>query len=351
MAENKEFVIKPEFSDVFCWELIPTEKYIKVLIKITEGFDTNLVKYELNEQKDAVSIRYPEQPPIVEGKLFGKVNNLTKKIYEKEKLLTFTFDFDALEKEPDFLIVDFNQETGKIDPLSSFLLFNKLQEEKDEKVRENCFKYLKVGVDTYFVPSMIAASSLFQRIKGLEERSLELICIAADRYNSPAAQLHMGLFFINNPAQKEKAIDYITKASREPDLPIAKSILGVLLSPISDMESPKKDAKKAAELFEEALKVERHPMALHELAMLLYNGIGVEKDVERAKQLNEECTKLEHGQTAPLTERDESYVPKKPQPGNPECHCHDCHCEHEHEHEHEGKHEKCHCHDCHCDKH
>ena len=348
----KEPVIEPDFIDVYCWELIPHETNIQALIKYPPNFDTSKVTYELNEQKDAVQVHYPDQPPIIEGKLFTKVNAISHQVIEKDSIYLIQFDFDKLEKLPDFLVTDFHPQTKKIDPLSAFLIYNKQQESKDQKVKEDSFNLLDVGLKYNFVPAMIAAAALFRHIPQLQERSLELTCIAADRYHAPAAELNLGLLYLNMPDSRDRALEYIEKASREPQLPIASIILALYLSPISDMESPKKDAKRAVQLFQQVItkETEPNPLALHEYAMLLYNGIGIEKDVEKAKELNEKCKQIEPN--APeLEERDETYKPK------PHEHCH-CGCCHEHEAE---EHHHCGCGHCgghggcgcggHCDGH
>ena len=325
----KEPVIEPDFIDVYCWELIPHETNIQALIKYPPSFDTSKVTYELNEQKDAVQVHYPDQPPIIEGKLFTKVNAISHQVIEKDSIYLIQFDFDKLEKLPDFLVTDFHPQTKKIDPLSAFLIYNKKQESKDQKVKEDSFNLLDVGLKYYFVPAMIAAAALFRHIPQLQERSLELTCIAADRYHAPAAELNLGLLYLNMPDSRDRALEYIEKASREPQLPIASIILALYLSPISDMEYEKKDAKRAYNLLDKALKVERNPLALHEMAMLLYNGIGCEKDVEKAKKLQEECKKIDTTEPPPLEVRDETFVPKKKE-SNP--HACGCGCQHEHKH-------------------
>ena len=204
-----------------------------------------------------------------------------------------------------------------------------MQESKDQDMKEKSFDYLYAALKVNFVPAMIAAASYFRHIPQLQERSLELICKAADKYHAPSAELHLGLMYLNVPDCKDRALEYIEKASREPQLPLASVILALHLSPISDMEYSKKDSKRAVELFERSLKVERHPIALHELAMLLYNGIGCEKDVERANKLQQECIRIDTNPPPPLEVRDESYVPKKHEPQHKECCC-DCKCEHKH---------------------
>ena len=325
--------IQPEFVEVYSWDMMPTGPYLVVTIKTPEGFDATKVKAELNEDNTAISVRYPDQPPILEGLLFEKVKSMEMKINSEEKNITVTVAINS-EKAPELLVTDIHPQTHRMDPLSAFITFNMRSHSEDMSQQKGCFRYLEFGLEANFVPAMLAAASIFQRIPQLADQSFHLVRLAADIYNSPPALLQMGLFLINSP-QKELALEYMEKAAAHKGFPFAKALLGTMLSPIADMECPKKDAKRAAELFEEVLKEDENPMALHELAMLLYNGIGVEKNVERAKELNERCKKLERNQTPELEERDESYVPKPPV-----CHC-GCECEHDHcgcecEHDHCG---------------
>ena len=48
MTEEVNIAIKPEFTDVYCWELLPTESSIELIIKMPSGFDHSLMEIELN---------------------------------------------------------------------------------------------------------------------------------------------------------------------------------------------------------------------------------------------------------------------------------------------------------------
>ena len=352
--------INPQFSDVYNWTMVPAGNSLVISIPIPEGFDGTKIKAELNATHDAISCRIEgsKQPPIVEGKLFEKIESITCEKSQSEPIVNLTIQRTAenynSEKEntiPEMPIVDKHPETKFMDPLSSFLCFNERSHGPQEQ-QKGCFSYLEFGLNVNFVPALLTAASIFQRIPQLADQSFHLIKIAADMYNSPPANLQMGLFLLNSP-EKDLAMEYLDKAADDKaDLPFAKALLGAILSPISDMESPKKDAKRAVQLFQQVItkETEPNPLALHEYAMLLYNGIGIEKDVEKAKELNEKCKQIEPN--APeLEERDETYKPK------PHEHCH-CGCCHEHEAE---EHHHCGCGHCgghggcgcggHCDGH
>ena len=360
--DEPELMIDPKFQDVYPWELTPTGPYIVLTIHYVEGFDPSNVTMKVSDKKDAISVRYPEQPPIVEGKLFGEVKDVVMKINEEEKQITITF---SLIKEliPDLICTDMHPETHMLDPLSSFLIFNKYSQSKDDNLKNGCFKYLEFGINAGFLPALLTAADIFARIPQLSSNAVELLITAADKYNAAPAQLQLGLMMMNQPNFKERSFQYIERAAQDKSISIASVILGIMLSPITDMESPKKDAKRAVEIFNEVLEKERNPLALHELAMLYFNGIGVEKDEEKAKTLNEEASKLQNGQIPALEVRDETYVPKPMIDdgcGCGCCHCHDepdehdhCGCGCCHEHEEGGKKEcdgkggcgNCHCHD------
>lgn len=363
--QEVEITIDPKFQDVYAWELTPTGPYIVLTIHYPAEFDPKKVEMKLNDAKNAIWVHYPGQPAIVEGQLFNTIKDAEMKINEEEKQITITFTL-LNDETPSMIITDFHPETHMLDPLSSYLIFSERAHSPSDALKDGCFKYLEFGLNANFIPAMLTAAGIFQHIPQLADKAIELFVIAADRYNAPPAQFQLGLFLMRNPKLKERAFDYIERAASDPQLTIASIVLGIMLSPIADMESPKKDAKRAAEIFENVLKIERHPLALHELAMLYFNGIGVEKDVEKAKALNEEAGKDADGQVPPLEERDESYVP---QPVMEDCacgccHCHDapapeehgcgcCHHEHEHAHEHgcgccHDEHEHAHEHDCGC---
>ena len=90
-----ENVIKPELSKVFQWDLFIAGPHIVITINIPEGFDVQLVSANLNTSKNAISVRYPSQPPIIEGLLFVEVNDIEMKINNDEENFTISFSTNS----------------------------------------------------------------------------------------------------------------------------------------------------------------------------------------------------------------------------------------------------------------
>ncbi|EAY11776.1 hypothetical protein TVAG_106710 [Trichomonas vaginalis G3] len=335
--ENKEVVIDPRFRDIYTWKGDLEESNAVISIKVVDGFDPAKVTVALNDKKNAISVRYPDQPPIIEGQLFGEVKGVSTQLVEDGKVFKIIIEM-LKQEDPEILVTDIHPDTHQLDPMSSYIIFSDRAKTMSDALSDEHFKYLEFGLNANFVPSLLTAAEIFQHVPDLASKAIELYIIAADKYDASPAQLQLGLLLIRN--QKfERGFEFIERASKDKQFTLPSIILGILLSPIADMEYPKKDAKRAAAIFEEVLKTERSHIALHELAMLYYNGIGVAKDEAKAKELNEEAAKINGGEVPPLEVRDETY---KPKPMVDECGCGHCHC---HEHEHEHEHEHCHCHE------
>jgi hypothetical protein len=116
-------------------------------------------------------------------------------------------------------------------------------------------------------------------------QSLGLIRIAADVYNDPIAMLSLGKYLVLNEQTRDEAFQLFSRAV-DGGLIQGLSCIGQLISPLSEISWHHKDPMKAVELFEAVLVKVEEQIALAELAKLLFEGVGVPKDVARAEELN-----------------------------------------------------------------
>jgi len=284
--------IEPCFAGVYDWEISAEEREISIAISYPEGFDPRKVRAVVDTDKFGISVRYPEQPPIVEGKMYVKPESIVVEINEEKRVMKIVIGVVKNTPHPT-LCISPHPDTKAMDPLSSFIMFTVLSNSQDEKAEKEALQFLGYGVDAGYVPSLLASASLCQQHPDLQATAIELINIAAVRYNSPTAQFQMGMYYLNQMNNPNAAFDYIEKASRDESLVVARSLLALMLSPLTNMPSPKKDAKVAVDMFESVIIQKEEPLVLHELARLLKNGVGCVKNIERASELNQKAQKID----------------------------------------------------------
>ena len=164
---------------------------------------------------------------------------------------------------------------------------------KDEDKQILAAKYLNFGVEYGYLPSLFASSEICFQDPKLFTFGIEILFIAAEKYNSPNACYQIGLFFLHNSKTKEKSFYYINKAANELNFLPAKTIYGTMLSPLSEFYCPKKDGELSFKILNEIINKFDDPIALHEISKLYFKGIGCEINLNLAKELNEKAQKID----------------------------------------------------------
>jgi TPR repeat protein len=182
------------------------------------------------------------------------------------------------------LITDFYPGTREADPQSCFLFYAYAREHRGEAMAVDPAQALTASINAGFCPALRLAFEALSANPETAEGGLRLLCTAAETYGDPMATLMLGTFF-EEQGLHPQAFRTFQAAAERGVLP-AVAFIGRYFSPLCEQTVGHKSASKARKLFEEVRKREpSEPFSCHELAMMYYNGVGVEKDVKKAEEL------------------------------------------------------------------
>ena len=287
--------IQPDLQELYNWEFKDEEDEVEIVVSFPQTFNTKALKAQLNGDRTAISITIDGQPPVVMGKLFQPVTDMTRSIQSGN--ITFTLTKAAPEAWP-VLITDAHPDTSDIDPQSmTFIGELKLRMGTEESVQQGQ-ALLQRACDLGYPPALLFMHTLFSNTEELQEASLMLLQHAALVYHYPAAMTKLGIIMLG--VGKTAEGEQMLLAAAEAGLPLAMSYLGQLYSPLTEAPFPK-DAEKAVKLFQAVREVQPdEPIMCYELAKMYYNGVGVELNEELAQELHKlakkelaECPDLE----------------------------------------------------------
>ena len=291
-------MIPPDFQNFYYWTLEDSETVMKVFINVGKAFNKKELKIEFNEEENSFCLHFLTYIPIIEGELYGKVTKY-EIIPDDEKFIIAFYKDESEMREWPLLIRGVRKSTNKIDPHSAYDLLDYIT--MDLPNRKQLFPeitdfkaLLKYSVDSGYLPAVLNGVRALSDDPTQQDEVLGLLIIAADMYQSPEAILKIGVLYYESKETREQSVYYLTKAF-ELGYGFAALYLGMIYSPLSDIEYEKKDAKQALKYFESI----SHPIAFHEAAKLYMAGVGTEQDIEKAKSYQKEAEKLEP-QISPL---------------------------------------------------
>ena len=275
-------MIKPEIQQLYQWEIQDEEPFLNIILTIPEGFDSNLLKFELNPSHTAISVTIPDSPPIFKGKLFEAVE--TMKIEKKDNIIIINFRKPRKGLWP-FIIEDYFPDTEIIDPQSAFILGTTVV--KSPTFQYKALNFLHFSAKSGYVAAMSFLARFMITTNSIKE-GIYLFTLAIQYYNSVEAMVEMADSVSLIPKFKYLTIPLLKQAINKNYLP-AHASLGRVLSPLSQIKGFSKDVKESILHLELAGD---NPIALHELAMLYFNGVGVKKDLKKASDLQLKAKKL-----------------------------------------------------------
>ena len=272
------------------WDFMQKGETINVGVRCPEDFDPNQIESKLSDDKTSIVVSFPGQPPILAGQLYKPVLSIATKVFKNTFILAL---FTGSKEIWPSICTAPHKETQQIDPLTAFSIFKVNTSSSDEMIVKGGMDFLMHSISLGFYPALLAGYDIFHNDPNPENRKKadEYLQLAADKYKSHQAYFQIGLNIVSENGDIEEALKYFQMASEMNNV-YAKSFIGFILSPLSEFVYPKKDAKKAAEIFEEVLKTIEDPTTYHEYAKLLFNGIGVELDEKKANEYQEKAKNL-----------------------------------------------------------
>ena len=307
--------IQPDLQELYDWDFKNEEDEVEIVVSFPPTFNTKALKAQLNGDRTAISITVDGQPPIVMGKLFEPVTDMTKSIQSDN--VTFTLTKATPQPWP-ILIKDAHPDTTDLDPRSMLMIAQvMLGQGTNESIEQGQMLLLK-GCELGYVPTLMLTHELFAKSEDpqLRDVSVRLLQKAALVYRNPVAMMQLGLIMIGQPETVAEG-EQMMLAAAEAGLPIAMSYLGQLYSPLTEAPFPK-DVEKAVKLFQAVRELQPdEPIMCHELAKMYYNGVGVELNEELAQELQKrakmtlvECPELEKIEVKQQEEKKEAEAKK-----------------------------------------
>jgi hypothetical protein len=274
-------MIPPEFSDLYDWTFQDSPDTATLIITFPPTFVGSSIRHQLSPDHTAIAVEWGNEVPLVKGTLFAPVTSVNASLTENSFSLTLT---KATAGDWPLPITNFYPETEEIDPQSGFLVYCYAKEGTPIGAG-NPAMCLGASIDAGFCPALRVAFEAFSVNPQTAAQGFRLLSVAAQTYGDPIAWFMIGQVLEERGGAVEQAFGAFEKAAGGGWMPAA-AVIGQYFSPLCERKFPEKDVRMAIKIFEGVRKVDpTEPVSAHELAMLYFNGVGVEKDVERANEL------------------------------------------------------------------
>lgn len=273
--------IAPELASLYHWALKEEPDEIEIVITLPPAFNIKTLEAQLTDDNQAICISIPGEVPILRGKLMAPVTAMTQTIEQNQ--VTY-----ALTKETPgtwgIVIGDVDSER-EMDPLSTMILME-VMAKTGQGDNEILAALLLKCAETGFAPALIKLyAALGDDPENLDVK-MQCIQTAAIVYGNPIAKMYLATELAKNPETRDQAME-LYQSAMIAGIPTGGSMVGQMLSPLSDVEFDMKDAEKAVAVFEAVMSVDpSETLMLVEYSKLLFNGVGVKKDVERAMKMH-----------------------------------------------------------------
>jgi hypothetical protein len=291
--EGPSMMIDPKYAKMYEFEMSDSEKFIVVEVKIPENFDHNILTVELHKNRHAIRVEAEGMLPIVKGTLLAQVRDMKYKYQDGSLVITIQKQERGLWEA---FIIDPYPDSNDIDPQSAFAMGISYSHVQSELMKN--FQMLALSAAMGYVPGMCFLAKFYlnsdasNRID-MKNVAMQLFNQAIEKYNSAPAMVTLADYLLReggfNHFSKSYAMSLLKRATQQ-NYQTAHYYIGLALSPLSDIKGVRKDAKEAIKEFE--LAGEDNAFALHELAMLYYNGVGVKKNLPKANELQIKARKL-----------------------------------------------------------
>ena len=301
------FMIHPDEIFLYNYSLKDVEETLEITIPMPDGFDSDSIKVEFLHNNQCINVSAGDRIPFVCGIMYKPIESYVTKTENQKFIITLT----KKEKElwPVFITSN-NVETLAIDPKSAFIIYDLFQRNPNEEDAAVAFQYLFYSAKAGFVPAMRVYGKYLARDKETLSSAIQVLSLGMEMYGDAECQFNLALIYSNFERMKDKAAELMVAAA-EAGLPDAMVGAGEFFSPLSNIKYAKKDVSKALIWFNKALEHGENWIAYHELAKLNMYGVGVQKNVNRARELQAMAQKL-HGSVPPLELANNGEGEKKP---------------------------------------
>ena len=267
--------IDPSIQSMYYYKVTDKSDELIIDFPLNSNIDPSLIKVDFSTKSLVISIYLPGKLPFYTGQLKNSVKSWQAKTIQKSFVVTFHKKKKGLWTNP---IIDPNPETDEIDPQNCFNIGMIYEDISD----------IKKSADMGYIQALMILGYTQLKVETEEAQEFGDKCFkeAIDVYDSDEALISYADFLLSRNISPTYAMHLLERAAKK-GIRISHGYIGAALSPVSRIQYPVKDAKKA---LEELQKAWGYPFVLHEIAMLYYNGIGgIPLDEERAERLQAEA--------------------------------------------------------------
>lgn len=253
-------------------------------------FNPDIIKISLNKEKSILIVKIPDEIPFIQGTLYKECSSFTTRASQHSFFLTLIKE-DS--EEWPYLIGGWDPEGKKIDPKSGFDLFVFAQKSQNPELIQQAYHFFDSAISSGYVPALLLGYEISINNPQTHDFGMKLLQIAATHYQDVTAMLRLGCHYEIDDKRKNDAFDLFSKAARKGAY-IGMSLMGQMISPLSAISFPQKDAKEAVQLFEAVLENDPDELtSLYELSKLIYHGVGTEQNKEKALEMYEKAKQIE----------------------------------------------------------
>lgn len=288
-------MIPPELQTFFDWQFEQTETTVTVSMNHSATFNTDLIEVKLwqNGDHSYLNVSLPSlelTAPVVGGELFDVVHE--ERHFDEDNI--FKVVLTKIEQtEWPLVIQNSDPQTKKVDPKTAYLIYIIYTDNNtDINQLEMGLNYLAYSADAGYVPSIRALADHYLDMQEQRRNGFDLLRIAANYYHDPLSQFKLGILLCYSDDLKENGIQLL-KDSASRGYNEAYLVLGRMYSPLCDTPYEKKDPAQAFKYFEQRNNIKPDSRVLHEMAKLYLTGLGVEKDEQKANELQTQAEALD----------------------------------------------------------
>jgi len=279
--------IKPEFQYLYDWEFEDKYDRVEAKIPIHSQFSPDCIKFLFDKNSSSITIYISGYVPIVCGTLFMSVKDVEREIVQS--FLVFTFLKEENLQWP-FLIVDFYPETESIDPKSAHILSHMLASSPNQE--EKALKFVHSSIGSGYLPAILTAIQLFLNVEDRRAQVIDLLDVAANRYQDPSSIFQLGIVYYSLDSSREISIPYLARA-----MSLGYTEAGVYLakifSPNSGVSFYQKDEVRAMDLLRHVLNEKPNAQAYYEYAKILLNDDNYSSNHEEGRECLKKAQELD----------------------------------------------------------
>lgn len=247
-----------------------------LILHLPPDLDLEKLEIDIDVEKQEIYIGVEGIPPFVCGSLAHKISDFEKVLEERKLMITFTPE-EQIKWE--ILITGSNSSHGLCDPFSAYLLYAITK----DQINDMNVQLLHMSAVMGFIPAIISFYTVLIKFYLPIEQADKFMYTMNEIYDDPLIYLKMGIVHFTRDTEEDfkLAFNLLEKAQ---DLPEAQVFLGMYYDPYYYVPFGNKNGQMAVHFYKKALVFNTNDYRAHlQLANLLYNGVGVEKDIEAAE--------------------------------------------------------------------